>query len=252
MNRRMYLRSTLSVLTTLDVLTSTESIRFIMCKYKRIFINLQVEIKNTTIMKFKVFAMALAAAALLGAVSCNKESEPVPEDNAAEEIAAGDISVAEAVDILTKSITKEDLEGLSLFLKSGNTDGFIYLEIAQEGTAMVSGEVGLAQGEKRKVVSLDLSLFGAMPLKGTVDVVELGVNLAAMKLFRKWDNALEKYLEKANEAIDVVIYGGLYYVAICLVEDTETGAIGYEPFLLSSMDPGTRISIMALLSSLGM
>ena len=201
-------------------------------------------------MKSKVFAMALAAATLFGAVSCNKESEPVPEDNAVEEVAAGDMSVAEAVDILTKSITKEDLEGLSLFLKSGNTDGFIYLEIAKEGTTMVSGEVGMTQGEKRKVVSLDLSLFSAMPVKGTVDVLGLGVNLAAMKLFLKWDNALEKYLAKANEAIDVVVYGGLYYVAICLVEDAETGAVGYEPFLLSSMDPSTRISIKDLLSPL--
>ena len=106
-------------------------------------------------MKTRVLIL-VTALSLLGFLSCSKQEEPVPEQQ--EEVKA--LSVPEAVEVLTKSLTKEDLEGLSLFLKQGEAERSLYLEIARDGEPLVSGEVSLVTEKGFRYVGLDLLVLG--------------------------------------------------------------------------------------------
>lgn len=203
-------------------------------------------------MKIRFFSFILASVAAISLLaSCEKaERDIIVEEETVAVVDDEEISVAEAVDVLTKSVTKEDLKDLSLFLKAGSTDSSIYLKINDGEEEMVSGEVSLVAGENRKLVGLNLMIYEALPVTGTVDVIQAGLYLAKARLCI-WDpELLNESLAKANEAIKVDM-AYMYHVELRAVEDTEAGTTTISVFLVNNGNPDDVLNISDLIAMLG-
>lgn len=201
--------------------------------------------------KITIILAVASAMSLMLVASCNKaERIVVPEEEIAGVAEDSGITVAEAVDNLTKSVTKEDLKDLSLFLKLGSTDSSIYLKINDGEEETVSGEVSLVAGENRKLVGLNLMVYEALPVTGTVDVIQAGLYLAKARLCI-WDpELLNESLAKANEAIKVDM-AYMYHVELRAVEDTEAGTTSISVFLVNNGNPDDVLNISDLIAMLG-
>ena len=197
-------------------------------------------------MKTRVLIL-VTALSLLGFLSCSKQEEPVPERQQ-EEVKA--LSVPEAVEVLTKSLTKEDLEGLSLFLKQGEAERSLYLEIAMDGEPLVSGEVSLVTEKGFRYVGLDLLVLGQIPVTGNIDTWNLALYMAEAELVKGNPEYLASALEKVNAAINVNVLFA-YRLEFHPVQDEQTGEIAIEPFLVDISDPESRVSVAELLALLG-
>ena len=197
-------------------------------------------------MKTRVLIL-VTALSLLGFLSCSKQEEPVPEPQQ-EEVKA--LSVPEAVEVLTKSLTKEDLEGLSLFLKQGEADRSLYLEIARDGEPLVSGEVSLVTEKGFRYVGLDLLVLGQIPVTGNIDTWNLALYMAEAELVKGNPESLASALEKVNAAINVNVLFS-YRLEFHPVQDEQTGEIAIEPFLVDIADPESMVSVVELLALLG-
>ena len=197
-------------------------------------------------MKTRVLIL-VTALSLLGFLSCSKQEEPVPEPQK-EEVKA--LSVPEAVEVLTKSLTKEDFEGLSLFLKQGEADRSLYLEIARDGEPLVSGEVSLVTEKGFRYVGLDLLVLGQIPVTGNIDTWNLALYMAEAELVKGNPESLASALEKVNAAINVNVLFA-YRLEFHPVQDEQTGEIAIEPFLVDIADPESMVSVAELLALLG-
>lgn len=202
-------------------------------------------------MKIRFFSFILASVAAISLLaSCEKAERAVVAEEETVAAAGQELTVAEAVDALTKSVTKEDLQDLSLFLKAGSTDSSIYLKINDGEDEMVSGEVSLVAGENRKLVGLNLMVYEAMPVTGTVDVIQAGLYLAKARLCI-WDpQLLNESLAKANEAIKVDM-AYMYHVELRAVEDAEAGTTSISVFLVNNSNPDDVLNISDLIALLG-
>ena len=202
-------------------------------------------------MKIRFFSFILASVAAISLLaSCEKAERAVVAEEETVAAAGQELTVAEAVDALTKSVTKEDLQDLSLFLKAGSTDRSIYLKINDGEDEMVSGEVSLVAGENRKLVGLNLMVYEAMPVTGTVDVIQAGLYLAKARLCI-WDpELLNESLAKANEAIKVDM-AYMYHVELRAVEDAEAGTTSISVFLVNNSNPDDVLNISDLIALLG-
>lgn len=177
-------------------------------------------------MKKIVFAL-FAAALALGLFSCSKNDEPAVEPVPAEE-ADEAAYLAERIDLLTRSITLEDLKDLKLFLDWGETPGTIYLDITKGGQPFVKGEVGLSATEKGRCISLNLLAFEAVPIQGYVYALPLAKALLEARLYKGDEVLFVEALAAVNEAVDVqVLY--TYDLQYLLVVDPESGipAVGW-------------------------
>ena len=185
----------------------------------------------------------IAAVSLFAAFSCSKQEEPLNEPQ--QEAAA--VTVPEAVDILTKSLTREDLEDLSLFLKLGDSERSLYLEIVKDGQPLVTGEVSLTAETGIRYIGLDLLALGQIPVAGGIDAWNLAIHMAGAEL-AKWNpELLAKELEQVNAAVNVsVMY--LYRLEFHPVLDEETGAYSIEAFLVDVEDPTSVIPLRQLLA----
>ena len=197
-------------------------------------------------MKTRVLIL-VTALSLLGFLSCSKQEEPVPEPQQ-EEVKA--LSVPEAVEVLTKSLTKEDLEGLSLFLKQGEAERSLYLEIARDGEPLVSGEVSLVTEKGFRYVGLDLLVLGQIPVTGNIDTWNLALYMAEAELVKGNPECLASALEKVNAAINVNVLFA-YRLEFHPVQDEQTGEIAIEPFLVDIADPESMVSVVELLALFG-
>ena len=197
-------------------------------------------------MKTRVLIL-VTALSLLGFLSCSKQEEPVPEPQQ-EEVKA--LSVPEAVEVLTKSLTKEDFEGLSLFLKQGDADRSLYLEIARDGEPLVSGEVSLVTEKGFRYVGLDLLVLGQIPVTGNIDTWNLALYMAEAELVKGNPDCLASALEKVNAAINVNVLFA-YRLEFHPVQDEQTGEIAIEPFLVDIADPESMVSVVELLALFG-
>ena len=202
-------------------------------------------------MKIRFFSFILASVAALSLLaSCEKAERAVVAEEETVAAAGQELTVAEAVDALTKSVTKEDLKDLSLFLKAGSTDSSIYLKITDGEEETVSGEVSLVAGENRKLVGLNLMIYESLPVTGTVDVIQAGLYLAKARLCI-WDpELLNESLAKANEAIKVDM-AYMYHVELRAVEDTEAGTTTISVFLVNNGNPDDVLNISDLIAMLG-
>lgn len=202
-------------------------------------------------MKIRFFSFILASVAAISLLaSCEKVERAVVAEEETVAAAVQELTVAEAVDALTKSVTKEDLKDLSLFLKAGSTDSSIYLKISDGEEETVSGEVSLVAGENRKLVGLNLMVYEAMPVTGTVDVIQAGLYLAKARLCI-WDpELLNESLAKANEAIKVDM-AYMYHVELRAVEDAEAGTTTISVFLVNNSDPDNVLNVSDLIAMLG-
>lgn len=202
-------------------------------------------------MKIRFFSFILASVAAISLLaSCEKAERAVVAEEETVAAAGQELTVAEAVDALTKSVTKEDLQDLSLFLKLGSTDSSIYLKINDGEDEMVSGEVSLVAGENRKLVGLNLMVYEAMPVTGTVDVIQAGLYLAKARLCI-WDpQLLDESLAKANEAIKVDM-AYMYHVELRAVESEEGGNASIEVFLVNNSNPDDVLNVSDLIALLG-
>lgn len=202
-------------------------------------------------MKIRFFSFILASVAALSLLaSCEKAERAVVAEEETVAAAGQELTVAEAVDALTKSVTKEDLKDLSLFLKAGSTDSSIYLKITDGEEETVSGEVSLVAGENRKLVGLNLMIYESLPVTGTVDVIQAGLYLAKARLCI-WDpELLNESLAKANEAIKVDM-AYMYHVELRAVEDTEAGTITISVFLVNNGNPDDVLNVSDLIAMLG-
>lgn len=202
-------------------------------------------------MKIRFFSFILASVAAISLlVSCEKAERAVVAEEETVAAAGQELTVAEAVDALTKSVTKEDLKDLSLFLKAGSTDSSIYLKITDGEEETVSGEVSLVAGENRKLVGLNLMIYEALPVTGTVDVIQAGLYLAKARLCI-WDpELLNESLAKANEAIKVDM-AYMYHVELRAVEDTEAGTTTISVFLVNNSNPDDVLNVSDLIAMLG-
>lgn len=202
-------------------------------------------------MKIRFFSFILASIAAISLLaSCEKAERAVVAEEETVAAAGQELTVAEAVDALTKSVTKEDLKDLSLFLKLGSTDSSIYLKINDGEDEMVSGEVSLVAGENRKLVGLNLMIYESLPVTGTVDVIQAGLYLAKARLCI-WDpELLNESLAKANEAIKVDM-AYMYHVELRAVEDTEAGTTTISVFLVNNGNPDDVLNISDLIAMLG-
>ena len=202
-------------------------------------------------MKIRFISFILAPVAAISLLaSCEKAERAVVAEEETVAAAGQELTVAEAVDALTKSVTKEDLKDLSLFLKLGSTDSSIYLKINDGEDEMVSGEVSLVAGENRKLVGLNLMIYEALPVTGTVDVIQAGLYLAKARLCI-WDpELLNESLAKANEAIKVDM-AYMYHVELRAVEDTEAGTTTISVFLVNNGNPDDVLNISDLIAMLG-
>ena len=202
-------------------------------------------------MKIRFFSFILASVAAISLLaSCEKAERAVVAEEETVVAAGQELTVAEAVDALTKSVTKEDLKDLSLFLKAGSTDSSIYLKINDGEEEMVSGEVSLVAGENRKLVGLNLMIYESLPVTGTVDVIQAGLYLAKARLCI-WDpQLLNESLAKANEAIKVDM-AYMYHVELRAVEDTEAGTTTISVFLVNNGNPDDVLNISDLIAMLG-
>ena len=202
-------------------------------------------------MKIRFFSFILASVAAISLLaSCEKAERAVVAEEETVAAAGQELTVAEAVDALTKSVTKEDLKDLSLFLKAGSTDSSIYLKITDGEEETVSGEVSLVAGENRKLVGLNLMIYEALPVTGTVDVIQAGLYLAKARLCI-WDPALlNESLAKANEAIKVDM-AYMYHVELRAVEDTEAGTTSISVFLVNNSNPDDVLNVSDLIAMLG-
>lgn len=197
-------------------------------------------------MKTRVLIL-VTALSLLGFLSCSKQEEPVPEPQQ-EEVKA--LSVPEAVEVLTKSLTKEDFEGLSLFLKQGEAERSLYLEIARDGEPLVSGEVSLVTEKGFRYVGLDLLVLGQIPVTGNIDTWNLALYMAEAELVKGNPESLASALEKVNAAINVNVLFA-YRLEFHPVQDEQTGEIAIEPFLVDIADPESMVSVVELLALFG-
>lgn len=202
-------------------------------------------------MKIRFFSFILASVAALSLLaSCEKAERAVVAEEETVAAAGQELTVAEAVDALTKSVTKEDLKDLSLFLKAGSTDSSIYLKITDGEEETVSGEVSLVAGENRKLVGLNLMIYESLPVTGTVDVIQAGLYLAKARLCI-WDpELLNESLAKANEAIKVDM-AYMYHVELRAVEDTEAGTTTISVFLVNNGNPDDVLNVSDLIAMLG-
>lgn len=202
-------------------------------------------------MKIRFFSFILASVAAISLLaSCEKAERAVVAEEETVAAAGQELTVAEAVDALTKSVTKEDLQDLSLFLKAGSTDSSIYLKINDGEDEMVSGEVSLVAGENRKLVGLNLMVYEAMPVTGTVDVIQAGLYLAKARLCI-WDpQLLDESLAKANEAIKVDM-AYMYHVELRAIESEEGGNASIEVFLVNNSNPDDVLNVSDLIALLG-
>ena len=202
-------------------------------------------------MKIRFFSFILASVAAISLLaSCEKAERAVVAEEETVAAAGQELTVAEAVDALTKSVTKEDLKDLSLFLKAGSTDSSIYLKITDGEEETVSGEVSLVAGENRKLVGLNLMIYEALPVTGTVDVIQAGLYLAKARLCI-WDpELLNESLAKANEAIKVDM-AYMYHVELRAVEDTEAGTTTISVFLVNNGNPDDVLNVSDLIAMLG-
>jgi hypothetical protein len=202
-------------------------------------------------MKIRFFSFILASVAAISLLaSCEKAERAVVAEEETVAAAGQELTVAEAVDALTKSVTKEDLKDLSLFLKAGSTDSSIYLKITDGEEETVSGEVSLVAGENRKLVGLNLMIYESLPVTGTVDVIQAGLYLAKARLCI-WDpQLLNESLAKANEAIKVDM-AYMYHVELRAVEDTEAGTTSISVFLVNNGNPDDVLNISDLIAMLG-
>ena len=202
-------------------------------------------------MKIRFFSFILASVAAISLLaSCEKAERAVVAEEETVAAAGQELTVAEAVDALTKSVTKEDLKDLSLFLKAGSTDSSIYLKITDGEEETVSGEVSLVAGENRKLVGLNLMIYESLPVTGTVDVIQAGLYLAKARLCI-WDpELLNESLAKANEAIKVDM-AYMYHVELRAVEDTEAGTTTISVFLVNNGNPDDVLNISDLIAMLG-
>ena len=204
-------------------------------------------------MRINVFSLALVpAVALFVLASCQKAERPaiVEEEKTVAVVDNQDITVAEAVDVLTKSVTKEDLKDLSLFLKQGSADSSIYLKIADGETEMLSGEVSLVAGENYKVIGLNLMVFNALPVVGTIDEVALAVGLAKANLFIWNEEKLVENLAIANSAVAIQV-AGMYHFEFRPFVDEESGKTSIEPYLVSNDNPDEVLLISDLIAMFG-
>lgn len=197
-------------------------------------------------MKTRVLIL-VTALSLLGFLSCSKQEEPVPEPQQ-EEVKA--LSVPEAVEVLTKSLTKEDLEGLSLFLKQGEAERSLYLEIARDGEPLVSGEVSLVTEKGFRYVGLDLLVLGQIPVTGNIDTWNLALYMAEAVLVKRNPDCLSSALEKVNAAINVNVLFA-FRLEFHPVQDEQTGEIAIEPFLVDIENPESMVSVVELLALFG-
>lgn len=197
-------------------------------------------------MKTRVLIL-VTALSLLGFLSCSKQEEPVPEPQQ-EEVKV--LSVPEAVEVLTKSLTKEDLEGLSLFLKQREAERSLYLEIARDGEPLVSGEVSLVTEKGFRYVGLDLLVLGQIPVTGNIDTWNLALYMAEAELVKRNPVCLSSALEKVNAAINVNVLFA-YRLEFHPVQDEQTGEIAIEPFLVDIADPESMVSVVELLALFG-
>lgn len=197
-------------------------------------------------MKTRVLIL-VTALSLLGFLSCSKQEEPVPEPQQ-EEVKT--LSVPEAVEVLTKSLTKEDFEGLSMFLKQGEAERSLYLEIARDGEPLVSGEVSLVTEKGFRYVGLDLLVLGQIPVTGNIDTWNLALYMAEAELVKGNPECLASALEKVNAAINVNVLFA-YRLEFHPVQDEQTGEIAIEPFLVDIADPESMVSVVELLALLG-
>ncbi len=202
-------------------------------------------------MKIRFFSFILASVAAISLLaSCEKAERAVVAEEETVAAAGQELTVAEAVDALTKSVTKEDLKDLSLFLKAGSTDSSIYLKITDGEEETVSGEVSLVAGENRKLVGLNLMIYESLPVTGTVDVIQAGLYLAKARLCI-WDpELLNESLAKANEAIKVDM-AYMYHVELRAVEDTEAGTTTISVFLVNNGNPDDVLNVSDLIAMLG-
>lgn len=192
-------------------------------------------------------SILFAASALLILAACSKESVIPEVEDPVQEPQEEVVTVPEAVDVLTKAITPEDLKGLSLFIKEGETDGTFYIDVAKDGSSMVKGEIGrVVTEEEGKVLYLDLTIYGALPVKGTVHVLSAAVNyLKAQSTVFSMDLCYLN-LMKLNSSFDISV-AGMYYLNFEVEKDPETCRNSIVPYLVAS-DGSGKVDISTLLA----
>jgi len=193
----------------------------------------------------RVVLFAIASVFSLGFfASCEKNRDvefPSPSQEEQQ------FTVAETVDILTKSLTKEDLKDFGLFLRQGSAEESLYLKIQKGDMDYLTGEVSLVPGENYKIINLDLSALGMVPIAGTVDAIKLAVYLVEANLCIWNPELLGKALEKLNGTVNVTMYG-MYHVEFRAVTDDQTGNVSVQPFFVDSSDPTSAIPFDTLFS----
>ena len=187
-------------------------------------------------------SILLATSMLVMFAACSKETvlPEVPEEPQQEE----QVTVPEAVDILTKSLSKEDFEGVGVFVKDGDTDGTLYFDITKEGESIVSGEIGIAMTEEGRELYLDLMIMNALPVKGTVDVVPFTAAYMQAKASVFSMDICYLFLRKVNANINITV-ANFYDLTFEVVKDPETCRNSIIPYLIS-LDGGSKISLVDL------
>ena len=197
--------------------------------------------------KIKVLFGIMAAMSILAA--CSKEDAIFVDEGVLTEATTESVSVPEAVEVLTKSLTKEDLEGLSLFIKGGSTDESIYLDIVKDDNSLVKGEISRIEGDGYyKIFNLDLMVMNAIPVSGTVDALKLSAALARLGLGLFSDELTESNLSKANACIDVTVMM-LYKLELAVIEDPDNGRKKLDAVIVDPSNPDSAtISITELIA----
>lgn len=209
--------------------------------------------------KISLFA-AIAATAVFGFASCQKadnapaEDAIVPQEEVKE---AEEPSVKAVAQILNKTAEEPEVQDavkkLVWDIKKGSDWHHLALSITGKDSdgkpqPYLSGEVGLIKGEQHLLeIDLNLMIGGMIPLVGTLDPVTLGVNFPKA-LLAKSDQACDKYLLKANEGINVSIFG-MMTLALMRTED-ENGARKIDLFLVSNNPDDEPVALSSLLALL--
>ena len=196
-------------------------------------------------MKKIVFILSVWAVALgIGLVSCSKSEEPEEAPVSAEKVAY----LEDHVDLMTRSLTPEDLKDIGLFVRLGDTPGTLYVDITKGGISYVKGEIGRISTQYGGCYTLNLMLFDAIPVEGNILAWPLAKGMLETALYSGDPELLAEALATVNQAVDVkVMYEfDLQYLPVA---NPESGEMTLQWCLVQGE---IAISIQQLLAMLGL
>ena len=196
-------------------------------------------------MKRIVTIISIWAVALgLGLVSCTKSEQPEVEP-------APDATVTyleDHVDLLTRSLTAEDLQDVGLFVRLGDTPGTLYVDITKGGISYVKGEIGRVSTQYGGCYTLNLLLFDAIPVAGNIFAWPLAKAMLEVALYSQDPQLLAEAVAKVNQAVDVQVMD-VFDLQYLPVVDPESGETSLQWCLYNGE---VAISIQELLAMLGL